>query len=116
MKILEIFFIVVILIACMFGMIFAMASSPNPAAAIDSYNNTASTSTNQTAYLIQSVAGGAVNTTTNGTTTTTQIAQPGISGMMGWFIVLMGIFGLIVVFLFIMSSFKKMPGQGYRKG
>lgn len=116
MKILEIFFIVAILIACMFGLLVAMATSPNPAGAVDSYNNTASKSTNQSAQLIQSIAGGAVNTTANGTTTTTQTAQPGISGMMGWFIVLMGIFGLIVVFLFIISAFKKMPGQGYRKG
>lgn len=116
MKILEIFFIVVVLIACMFGMMFAMISAPNPASAVDSYNNTASLSTNQSAQLIQSVAGGAVNTTVNGTTTTEQIAQPGMTGMMGWFIVLMGVFALILVFLFIINAYKKMPGQGYRRG
>lgn len=116
MKILELFFIIAILIACMFGLLFAMSTTNNPASAIDSYGNTASTNTNMSAQLVQSISGGVVNTTVNGTTTTNQIASTGITGMMGWFIVLIATFVIIVVSLFIISSFKKMPRGGYRRG
>jgi len=146
MKIVDLFFITIVLVACMFGTIIAFGSAPDPSKAIDSYNNTASGSTNSSAVLINKMSSGYTtgnfsngnynggvpltpiyvnasnhllsdSNVTNMTFAENQTYVPGmIPQFMGFAIIGVGIAIIIVLILFFVSAFKKLPGQGYRRG
>lgn len=95
----DIFFVVVIMIVCLFGGVIALGSQTSPVGIVDSNGNTTSATTNATAHAIQNI-------------------HQGETTYSSWFILFLAVVLVISVIVGGMMLLKKnSPNRGkYRSG